>query len=114
MTQSNNYTTIPPATQIVDAKNIIWTVTGGVISKNGVADVITQQVNILVYVNGVIYQQATTNKALWWLWNGTSWNATTAPVIPTPNTNTGNTIVSTSVNFMSCTTIANTNQINFV
>jgi polyvinyl alcohol dehydrogenase (cytochrome) len=67
---SANETTIPPATQIVDSSNNIWTVSSGVIQKNGVSTP-SAKVILLLWFNGTIYQENANHH--WWAWNGTGW-----------------------------------------
>lgn len=67
-------TTVPSAASITDASGNVWTLTSGAqIAKNGTVDPITANVNLLLYYNGTVYQEAQTN--LWWSWNGSSWVA---------------------------------------
>src|SRR6185369_815432 len=49
--------TIPGAAYLIDAAHNVWTVSGGVIYKNGVAEVGTHDVTLLLYLNDGIYQQ---------------------------------------------------------
>jgi hypothetical protein len=77
-------TTIPPATQIVDSQGKTYTVVNGQIAQNGAIDPRTAQVSLLLYYNGLIYQQATA-KNLWWSTNGAGWpNATWTQVSGDP------------------------------
>jgi hypothetical protein len=48
---------------LVDANQDSWTVVNGVVTKNGVQDTRTQQVTLLAYVNGSIYQEVKREKA---------------------------------------------------
>ena len=84
VTASVDGTTIPSATQIVDASANVWTVSSGVIKKNGAAPGYTNAVTLLLYDNAVIYQQ---NKpGNWWSWNGSAWTSTTDPrKVPSPS-----------------------------
>jgi hypothetical protein len=68
----------------VDAQLNVWTVSGGVISENGVVSTNTANVTLLLYYNGVIYQQATGGG--WWSWTGTAWIVDSGDprVAPTP------------------------------
>lgn len=76
---SPNGTAIPPATQITDASGNIWTVAGGVISKNGALAGFSANVIQLVYSAGNIYQENTAGQ--WWLWvpSGSTWIASAGP-----------------------------------
>ncbi|HXW72823.1 MAG TPA: hypothetical protein VEK34_15595 [Methylocella sp.] len=74
-------TTIPPATQIVDASNNVWTVgTNGICYENGVQPGGCANVTELLYYQGNIY--ANTTAYGWFLFNGTSW----AAIAGTPTT----------------------------
>ena len=78
-------TMIPPATQIIDDSKNVWTVTSGVIYKNGKTAGYSADVIVLLYQNGVIYQE--NSSKLWWSWNGTTWVSTIDPITtsaPTP------------------------------
>jgi hypothetical protein len=67
--------TVPPAEQIVDANLDVWTITPtDQIARNGVADEVTAAVTLLVYFNGVVYQQATAANR-WWAWIDGAWEA---------------------------------------
>lgn len=81
-------TTIPSATQIVDSNSSIWTVAGGAIYEDEQACAATANVILLLYCNGLIYQENSSH--LWWFWNGASWvgagadpRPTIAPAVPT-------------------------------
>lgn len=69
---SANGTTIPPATQIVDSSKSVYTVVNGQIAQNGTIDTRTHQVSLLLYYNGLIYQEAT-SQDLWFSTNGSAW-----------------------------------------
>jgi hypothetical protein len=71
-------TTIPSATQIVDTSGAVWTVSGGVIYKNGGTAGYSANVTQLLYMNGVIYQQNAAKS--WWSWNGGGWVDAASPV----------------------------------
>ncbi len=66
-------TTIPPATQIVDSNGNVWTLATGIVIENGKPAGYSANVVLLLYYNGVIYQE---NGAKgWWSWNGAAWIA---------------------------------------
>jgi hypothetical protein len=80
-TESAQSTTIPSATQIVDAQGATWTVAGGVIYRNGVATV-SSSVTLLLYYNHKVYQQNSWGD--WWVWDnsvtsGNPWAASSDP-----------------------------------
>ncbi len=76
-TVSASGTTIPSATQIVDASVNVWTVSGGVISENGKPAGFSAGVTLLLYDNNVIYQENI--NADWWSWNGSTWVTSSDP-----------------------------------
>jgi hypothetical protein len=75
---SANCSTVPPATRIVDGAGDVWTLVasngqGNQIARNGVVDPVTHEVILLLYENGVVYQE---NADLdWWSWTNASWVA---------------------------------------
>lgn len=73
LTTSPNDTTIPSATQIVDTALNVWTVSGGVVYKNGATAGFTDQVTLLLWHGGNIYQRNVSN--LWWEWVNDNWSA---------------------------------------
>lgn len=60
-------TTIAPAAQIYDAAGNAWSVTSGAVYENGAAAGLTAGVSLLLYLNGVIYQENTAGN--WWSWS---------------------------------------------
>ncbi len=68
---SLNGTTIPSASSIADSSLNTWTVSSGVVYKNGMAAGYTANVTLLLYYNGTIYQK--NNVGSWWSWNGSTW-----------------------------------------
>src|SRR5262249_46444064 len=78
-------TSIPPATQIVDAGNAVWTVSAGVIYRNGVKAGFSANVVRLYWDGSTIYQQNSAGG--WWSWNGSDWAVAASPV-PLPSTGT--------------------------
>ena len=70
-------TAVPPAAQIVDANGDVWTLTANAqIARNGVVDTVTQNVVLLDYVDGVVYQNAYDE---WWGWENGAWQAASDP-----------------------------------
>jgi hypothetical protein len=63
--------TIPGANYLIDAGYNVWTVSNGVIYKNGVMDAGTHDVTLLLYLNGGIYQQAYGGG--WWSYGNGQW-----------------------------------------
>ena len=64
-------TTIPPATQIVDAQGAVWTISGGAILRNGSTAAGGSGVRIL-WSGGSIYVLGSVG-GNWWRWTGTGW-----------------------------------------
>jgi hypothetical protein len=65
-------TTIPSATQIIDASGIVWTVASGLSYQNGIADG-GVDITLLLYFNGSVY--ADTPAYGWWSHAKGSWQA---------------------------------------
>lgn len=70
-------TMIPSVSKLVDSAGNSWTVNGGVIALDGAAQTNTQQVIVLLYYNGVIYQE--NSHCGWWSWTGGTWVASGKP-----------------------------------
>lgn len=99
VSQSASGATIPSNTYLVDNVGNIWTVVSGVVYLNGGATV-SGSVILLLYYNGIIYQENVNNN--WWAWTSNTWNSVsgdpriTNPGVPAPaaavgyNTNTFN------------------------
>ena len=75
-------TAIPLATQITDAQYNVWTVTSGVVYENGKKAAYTANVSLLLYYNGVIYQENSAQG--WWSWTNGAWVAGNDPRVSTP------------------------------
>lgn len=78
-TESAHGSEIPPFTQLVDSVLATWTVTDGIVYRDGVAT-ISANVTLLLYFNDLIYQQNSAGN--WWSWQGGSqgqWIAATDP-----------------------------------
>jgi hypothetical protein len=71
-TPSLNGTTIPSATQITDAQLNVWTVASGVIYENGGLAGYSANVVLLLYYNGVVYQENSADG--WWSWVNSNWS----------------------------------------
>jgi hypothetical protein len=69
---SSNGVTIPSAVTIIDSTSNNWTVTNGVVYENGKPAGYTAEVILLLYYNGIIYQENVARN--WWSWKG-SWTA---------------------------------------
>jgi len=66
----------------VDASGATWTLSGGVVNKNGSAAGYSSGVVDLVYMNGGIYQENAANN--WYMWNGSTWIASPySPLVAT-------------------------------
>ncbi len=76
---------------ITDSSGNQWTLTsGGVVNINGGAAGFTQNVIEIAWSGGLIYQENTAFN--WWYWDGSTWQATTAPIITVTKTISCNTI----------------------
>ena len=64
---------IPPASEIIDSQNNVWTVSNGVILKNGRDAGYSAHVILLIYYKGIISQENASHG--WWSWNGDGWTA---------------------------------------
>jgi hypothetical protein len=71
-------TSIPTVKQLVDASGNIWTVSAGVVYKNGVLAGYTNSVTLLLYDNNTIYQE--NSGGGWWSWNGSGWISSSNPL----------------------------------
>jgi hypothetical protein len=69
--------TIGPLTQITDDSGAVWTVSGGVVYKNGATVGFSTGVATLLYFAGGFYALNTSNA--WWFFNGSSWVASADP-----------------------------------
>jgi len=80
LTASASGTTIPSASEIVDTSLNVWTLKSGIVYKNGSTAGYTANVILLLFANGIIYQENSSD--LWWSWNGSTWIATNNPTAP--------------------------------
>jgi hypothetical protein len=74
-------TTIPPAPYIIDNSGVEWTVTNGLIFKNGVQDPGSYNVSLLLWYGGMMYQSGSGGQFYVWTWAET-WVLCTDPRIP--------------------------------
>jgi hypothetical protein len=93
-TVSASGTNIPAAAEITDSSGSIWTVSGGVIYKNGVLAGNSYNVKELLYENNTIYQENTSGN--WYTWTGGKWAASSNPSASSTGT-TGTATLSWSV-----------------
>jgi Glycosyl hydrolase family 26 len=79
-----------PGSGLCDSAGVVWTLVasaslGNQIARDGVVDLVTQQVTELAYVNGTVWQKAYN---LWWAYSGGSWTppsgTTTSPLDGAP------------------------------
>jgi len=82
-TTSAEGTSIPNATEIVDTNHDIWTVSAGVVYKNGAAAGTTSATILLYWHNSLVFRENSSSS--WWYWNTSTstWAPTTSP-LPTP------------------------------
>jgi hypothetical protein len=71
LTTSADGTTIPSATQIIDSSGATWTLSNGVVYRNGAPAGYTAGVNLLLWYNGLVFQRNSDYN--WWGWQG-NWN----------------------------------------
>lgn len=69
--------TIPPETSINDSAGAVWTVKDGVVYRARSKAGFTENVTLLLWYAGKIYQQ-NVNK-LWWVWQNNTWVASADP-----------------------------------
>jgi hypothetical protein len=74
---SANGSMIPTVAKLVDSRGSAWTVSNGVISINGSVQVNTHKVIVLLYFNGIVYQE--NSDCLWWKWINGAWVSTSQP-----------------------------------
>ncbi len=71
-------TTIPSASQIVDSRSSVWTLSSSsTVLMNGSPAGYTSNVVLILYYNGVIYQKNSAGG--WWSWVGGTWTASSDP-----------------------------------
>lgn len=68
---SANGTAMPPASSIIDSAGAVWTITGGVLYKNGVVAGNNYNVALAMYYTGAVYAENTSGE--FYQWNGTGW-----------------------------------------
>jgi hypothetical protein len=71
MTASANGTTIPSASSITDNGGGVWTVSSGTVLLNGSDAGFTEDVILLLWWNGTIYQENINDD--WWSWTAGNW-----------------------------------------
>ena len=59
LTESPDQTTVPPASQIVDASQNVWTIVSAAVAQNGVVDATTNSVVELAYVAHTVWHENT-------------------------------------------------------
>lgn len=67
---SQSGTTIPASPSITDFTGVVWTLVGGQAARNGAVDQATSGITLLLYYNGVVYQQTAMG---WWSWTAGAW-----------------------------------------
>jgi mannan endo-1,4-beta-mannosidase len=68
---------IPSATQLVDSARNVWTLSGAQVMENGKAAGYSANVALLLYYNGVVYQE--NKNCLWWVWSNGTWISSANP-----------------------------------
>jgi hypothetical protein len=92
-TESIQGSSITTTGTIVDATGATWTLSGGVVYRNGVATV-SSSVVLLLYWNHTVYQQ--NSYGGWWDWVNGGWQATTDPRLASTSTSTTTTTTTTT------------------
>lgn len=70
-------TAVPPAISISDASGAVWTVADGVVYRATHKAGATENVTLLLWYAGRIYQENSNN--LWWVWKDNAWVVSTDP-----------------------------------
>jgi hypothetical protein len=76
-TQSADGTIVPSAARIVDSQLAIWTVSSGIVYRNGSPAGYSANVILLIYKSGRVYQQNSSGG--FWYWDGSTWQASSDP-----------------------------------
>jgi len=76
-TASADGTSIPPASSITDSQDAVWTVVNGSVFRNGVAAGVSFNVQLLLWLGGVIYHENTVGH--FYGWSGSAWLACADP-----------------------------------
>ncbi|WOD18637.1 hypothetical protein [Paraburkholderia kirstenboschensis] len=74
---SANGTAIPPASSITDSTGAVWTLSGGVVYRNGAKAGNTYNVTLISYYGNTIYSCGTGGQ--YYAWNGSGWVASLDP-----------------------------------
>ena len=82
-TPSISGSSVPTVTSLTDGSGGLWTVSSGVIYKNGQKAGYSSDVIYLLYLNNTIYQENSAKG--FWSWNGSTWVATSDPRIVSAN-----------------------------
>ncbi|WP_250537017.1 beta-glucosidase [Caballeronia sp. AZ10_KS36] len=94
-------TSIPPAASITDSSGAIWTVKSGVIYRANLKAGFSQDVILLLWYAGKIYQENV--KKGWWVWQNNNWVASADPrptTTASSSTSTSLTATGTGINGM--------------
>jgi hypothetical protein len=70
-------TTMPPASSIIDNAGSVWTLSAGVISKDGVVAGVNYGVALVLWYAGTVYHQNAAEK--FYVWSGSGWSACLDP-----------------------------------
>jgi hypothetical protein len=82
-TPSVNGSNIPAGPSIIDAQANTWTVTSGVVEKNGAPVGNNNGANLLLEYDGVFYHRNTSGN--WSSWTGSTWSVTSDPRVLSAN-----------------------------
>ncbi|KAA1006837.1 hypothetical protein FVF58_25105, partial [Paraburkholderia panacisoli] len=76
-TASASGTAMPPASSITDSAGAVWTLSGGLLYKNGAVAGGNYNVALALWYNGSIYHQNKSGQ--FYQWNGSAWVSTIDP-----------------------------------
>ncbi|WP_375507446.1 hypothetical protein [uncultured Caballeronia sp.] len=74
---STNGATIPPAASLTDSNGAVWTLSGGVVYKNGAVAGVNYNVSLVLWFSNTIYHENSSGK--FYAWSGSGWSACLDP-----------------------------------
>jgi len=72
---------MPPAASLIDGAGATWTISGGVVYRNGAKAGINYNVSLVLWVSGAIYHQNTSGQ--FYQWTGSAWQSSSDPRLGT-------------------------------
>jgi hypothetical protein len=79
--------TVSTTTSLIDSTGNTWTISSGVVDRNGAAAGTASNITLLCYFKNVVYAEDASGN--WTSWNGSSWASTTDPRVCSGNTGLG-------------------------